>query len=195
MRISDWSSDVCSSDLERKVQEDLLQTSVGGIVASASAGDLGRRIDSQSIQGVMRRLGSDMNQLLETVEQALGDLGVMLGRMADGDFVYRIDGAYQGVFAQLIDNANQVSSQLAETLRRLAASATLVRDAAAEMSAGSQDLAQRTEAQAAALEEAAASMQEITGTRSEEHTSELQSLMRISYADFGLKQKNTKQQT
>src|SRR3546814_14580845 len=83
----------------------------------------------------MRRLGSDMNQLLETVEQALGDLGVMLGRMADGDFVYRIDGAYQGVFAQLIDNANQVSSQLAETLRRLAASATLVRDAAAEMSA------------------------------------------------------------
>src|SRR3546814_17093091 len=112
----------------------------------------------------MRRLGSDMNQRLETLEQALGDLGVMLGRMADGDFVYRIDGAYQGVFAQLIDNANQVSSQLAETLRRLAASATLVRDAAAEMSAGSQDLAQRTEAQAAALEEAAASMQEITGT-------------------------------
>src|SRR3546814_11253734 len=48
--------------------------------------------------------------------------------------------------------------------RRLAASATLVRDAAAEMSAGSQDLAQRTEAQAAALEEAAASMPEITGT-------------------------------
>src|SRR3546814_8273055 len=29
-------------------------------------------------------------------------------------------------------------------------------------------------------------------TRSEEHTSKLQSLMRISYADFCLKQKNTK---
>src|SRR3546814_8699917 len=28
-----------------------------------------------------------------------------------------------------------------------------------------------------------------SGTRSEEHTSELQSLMRISYADFGLKKK------
>src|SRR3546814_9447884 len=31
--------------------------------------------------------------------------------------------------------------------------------------------------------------------RSEEHTSELQSLMRISYADFCLKNKNKKQQT
>src|SRR3546814_3241888 len=31
---------------------------------------------------------------------------------------------------------------------------------------------------------------EDTGTRSEEHTSELQSLMRISYADFCLKKKN-----
>src|SRR3546814_2669385 len=34
-----------------------------------------------------------------------------------------------------------------------------------------------------------------TPTRSEEHTSELQSLMRISYAVFCLKHKNTKQNT
>src|SRR3546814_7683771 len=33
------------------------------------------------------------------------------------------------------------------------------------------------------------------GLRSEEHTSELQSLMRISYAVFCLKKKNTKNQT
>src|SRR3546814_5019822 len=33
------------------------------------------------------------------------------------------------------------------------------------------------------------------GKRSEEHTSELQSLMRISYADFRLKKKNQKKQS
>src|SRR3546814_7552737 len=33
---------------------------------------------------------------------------------------------------------------------------------------------------------------DMRGQRSEEHTSELQSLMRISYADFGLKKKNVK---
>src|SRR3546814_4122836 len=35
----------------------------------------------------------------------------------------------------------------------------------------------------------------IVGQRSEEHTSELQSLMRISYAVFCLKKKKTKQRT
>src|SRR3546814_10334805 len=35
----------------------------------------------------------------------------------------------------------------------------------------------------------------VTSTRSEEHTSELQSLMRISYAVFCLKKKKTKNQT
>src|SRR3546814_2256238 len=36
---------------------------------------------------------------------------------------------------------------------------------------------------------------DVAGTRSEEHTSELQSLMRISYAVFCLKKKNTHKQT
>src|SRR3546814_10737862 len=36
---------------------------------------------------------------------------------------------------------------------------------------------------------------ELLTSRSEEHTSELQSLMRISYAGFCLKKKNKKQQT
>jgi methyl-accepting chemotaxis protein len=40
----------------------------------------------------------------------------------------------------------------------------LVKDASAEISTGSQDLAQRTESQAASIEETAASMHEITTT-------------------------------
>src|SRR3546814_2430864 len=38
------------------------------------------------------------------------------------------------------------------------------------------------------------SVRKLGGRRSEEHTSELQSLMRISYAVFCLKKKNTQQQ-
>src|SRR3546814_5468832 len=40
-----------------------------------------------------------------------------------------------------------------------------------------------------------ARIQPSSGTRSEEHTSELQSLMRISYAVFCLKKKNNKKKT
>src|SRR3546814_6005464 len=48
-------------------------------------------------------------------------------------------------------------------------------------------LARRAEA----LQEVAAALPRVDGQRSEEHTSELQSLMRISYAVFCLKNKTT----
>src|SRR3546814_3709984 len=93
VRISDWSSDVCSSDLieserktreaERLEQEALLKDAVGGIVAAANAGDLAQRIDTSRIEGVMRELGEGVNQLLGTVERALGDLGTMLHKLAE----------------------------------------------------------------------------------------------------------------
>src|SRR3546814_2461652 len=42
MRISDWSSDVCSSDLERKLAEQRLQMRHGGAAARAGANALSR---------------------------------------------------------------------------------------------------------------------------------------------------------
>mgnify|MGYP001199836543 CR=1 FL=1 len=151
-------------EAERKAQEALLQSAVGEIVAAANAGDLTQRIDTSRIEGVMRSLGDGMNQLLGTMERALGDIGEMLHKLADGDLTHRIRGNYQGLFAKLAGDANQVSDRLSETMKRLTEAAGLVRDASAEISAGSQDLAQRTESQAAALEQTAASMHEVTAT-------------------------------
>ena len=151
-------------DAERKAQEVLLQSAVGEIVAAANAGDLAQRIDVSRIDGVMRNLGEGVNQLLGTVERALGDLGTMLHKLADGDLTHRIRGQYQGVFATLTGDANQVSERLLHTMKSLNEAAGMVRDASAEISTGSQDLAQRTESQAAALEQTAASMHEVTAT-------------------------------
>ncbi|WP_374301936.1 methyl-accepting chemotaxis protein [Ferrovibrio sp.] len=149
---------------ERKAQEALLKSAVGEIVGAANAGDLSQRIDTTRINGVMRELGEGVNQLLTTMDRALGDLGNMMHKLADGDLTHRIRGNYQGLFARLANDANQVSDRLAGTMKQLASAAALVRDASAEISTGSQDLAQRTESQAAALEQTAASMHEVTAT-------------------------------
>ena len=151
-------------DTERRAQQALLKESVGSIVSAANAGDLSQRIETARIEGVMRELGEGVNQLLGTVERALDDLGTMLHKLADGDLTHRIRGQYEGVFAKLTGDANQVSNRLADTMTSLADAARLVRDASAEISTGSQDLAQRTESQAAALEQTAASMHEVTAT-------------------------------
>jgi methyl-accepting chemotaxis protein len=151
-------------EAERKSQEGLLKSAVGEIVAAANAGDLQRRIDTSRIEGVMRELGDGVNTLLGTMERVLDDLGTMLHKLADGDLTHRIRNQYQGLFAALAGDANQVSDRLSETMKSMADAAALVRDASAEISTGSQDLAQRTEAQAAALEQTAASMHEVTAT-------------------------------
>jgi methyl-accepting chemotaxis protein len=151
-------------EADRKAQESLLKSAVGEIVAAANAGRLSERIDTSRIEGVMQELGEGVNTLLGTVERALGDLGTMLHKLADGDLTHRIHSQYQGLFADLAGDANQVSDRLSDTMKKLADAAAMVRDASAEISTGSQDLAQRTEAQAAALEETAASMHEVTAT-------------------------------
>ncbi|WP_430398325.1 methyl-accepting chemotaxis protein [Ferrovibrio sp.] len=149
---------------ERQAQEALLEQAIGQIVAAANDGDLSRRIDADALQGVMRTLGIGVNGLLGTVERALGDLGGMLGALAQGDLNHRINGGYRGVFERLALDANTLAERLAEFAGRLGQSAGLVRDASAEISAGSHDLAQRTEAQAASLQRTAATMEEITAT-------------------------------
>src|SRR3546814_2135794 len=96
----------------------------------------------------------------------------------------------------------QASIDISLNTARLHAQTQACRDMAREQAAESQGLASRGAQIAAMSEETSASVGEIASTfhdqmeaarktldRSEEHTSELQSLMRISYAVFCLKKK------
>src|SRR5690606_40205207 len=76
---------------------------------------------------------------------------------------------YEGDYARLQQDLNSMADKIADVVRRISEATEQQNSTAAEISSGSQDLAQRTESQAASIEETAASM------RSEEHTSELQS--------------------
>src|SRR3546814_10266886 len=112
MRISDWSSDVCSSDLDLQSLDDLLWL------------QLGLRFSQILQQNFALALKVEIDQ-----------------HLLDG---FRTDAGREGVFAIFVLHLNQFIF--------------------------SQKL-----------------------IRSEEHTSELQSLMRISYAVFCLKKKNKEQ--
>jgi methyl-accepting chemotaxis protein len=153
-----------SAERTRVEQEALLDRAVGEIVAAAAAGDLQQRIDTAPLDGVAVRLGDGINRLLDAINGAVTEVGGVLSGLAAGDLTRRVDGAYHGVFAKLQGDVNTAGETLADAMRQIAQSANTVRDASAEISTGSQDLAQRTESQAAALEQTAASMHEVTAT-------------------------------
>src|SRR3546814_1183569 len=133
MRISDWSSDVCSSDL---AQHFALHVVDDAVHAGDGVGRAGELLAVEPERHLAQRVEPLADQL-QLDQQAEAAAGVVVGFLAGA-------------------RAQDLGHQEADLAR-------------GEELAGALALA-----------------------RSEEHTSELQSLLRISYAVFCLKKKNTK---
>src|SRR3546814_2108739 len=133
MRISDWSSDVCSSDLDVLQRQ---QTAARGLVVAGAEGGVGL---DQQVEGARRR--------------RLGDVGAADAEAPGGDRRQR---------PLALRHPVDVGQPVEAVEHRRAEAGDL-----------------------------AAELDQAVQLRSEEHTSELQSLMRISYAVFCLKKKKT----
>src|SRR3546814_3154380 len=144
MRISDWSSDVCSSDLPVLGNVELKGRALILAVTSAERAKRGTALMTDALAGLV---GSPLTTI-ETVEQAMAA---------------RAEGLTMSEPAPAI--APEVATPLIHAMLDRQYRAT--------------------------LDEPIGILGDITPrARSEEHTSELQSLMRISYAVFCLKKKN-----
>ena len=142
-----------------QISQQILQMS-----QAAVRGDFSVRGDEERFEYGFREMVANLNQLMATAQGSLGDVSDVLRSIADGDLTVRMDGDYQGVFAQMRDDANTTVANLTVIIERIQAAAGQIRTAAGEIASGNQDLSQRTELQAANLEETAASMEELTST-------------------------------
>ncbi|MNV00205.1 Methyl-accepting chemotaxis protein IV [compost metagenome] len=144
--------------------ETLLETEVAALVDAAAHGELQGRIALEGKQGFVRTLSTSINRLLSTFETNLGDLQALLAALARGDLSVRMEGDLQGVFARMRDDANATVAQLGHIVTRIQQATVRLDVGVGEIVAGHHDLSQRTEQQAANLEETAASMHELTDT-------------------------------
>lgn len=145
-------------------QELAVQREVEGIVSSAVQGNFDSRLDLQGKAGFMLQLSEGMNQLIQTVSDALDDVGAVVGSMAAGDLTSRVQRDYAGVLGKLKDDINAMAEQLSETVAAIVEGSNTIASASTEISQATDDLAGRTEQQAANLEETAAAMEEMTST-------------------------------
>ncbi|MDW7697295.1 Cache 3/Cache 2 fusion domain-containing protein [Xanthomonas euvesicatoria] len=147
-----------------RTQEVQVEQEVAHVVEAAAAGDLSERIDVRGKQGFLLLLAQQLNTLLDNNADGLSRVSALLSSLSQGDLTARMDGALQGVFATIRDDANATADQLASIVRRIKDSSLTINSAATEIATGNGDLSRRTEQQAAALEETAASMEELTAT-------------------------------
>jgi methyl-accepting chemotaxis protein len=140
------------------------QRSVAALVSQASAGDLEARLDTSTLEGFYKELGTGINSLVETSGAAIGEIANLLSRVADGDLTQTLTSSYQGTFGRLRDDANQTVTKLRNLVGEIQQSAQTINTAAKEIASGNQDLSGRTEQQASSLEETASSMEQLTST-------------------------------
>lgn len=147
-----------------KTAELAVENEVNSIVASARAGDLGKRIRTEDKAGFFKVLGDGINELVTVCDQVVSDTGKVLSALAQGSLNTRIEREYQGAFQQLKRDANATVERLIEVIGDIQHSAKSVSTGADEISKGNLNLSQRTEEQSASLEETASSMEEMTAT-------------------------------
>jgi len=153
-----------AAETERRRQEEALDRAVASVIDAAANGNLGRRIETAQLDGVMQRIGSGVNKLLEITDRSLKQISQMLSAMAEGDLSQRIHGDFSGVFSLIQSDANGTAEKFSDLVAKLVRASAAVRDAAVKIAGGSADLSGRTESQAASIQETAASMHEITST-------------------------------
>ena len=91
-------------------------------------------------------------------------LAEALGLLAQGDMSCQIKAKFPPEYEQLRTDFNGAIGRLSEALNDIVAAAEAIRSGAGQMSVAADDLARRTERQAASLEETAAALDQITST-------------------------------
>ncbi|WP_304165913.1 methyl-accepting chemotaxis protein [Phenylobacterium aquaticum] len=91
-------------------------------------------------------------------------LAEALGRLAQGDMGCQIGAAFPPEYEQLRADFNGAIGRLSGALTDIIAAASAIRSGAGQMTVAADDLARRTERQAASLEETAAALDQITST-------------------------------
>lgn len=141
-----------------------IELEIQGIVNSALAGDLGKRINLSDKNGFIERLSDGINKLVDVSDRVIGETVKVISALSQGDLTKTIDGDYEGEYSKLKSDVNATTEKLTQVMCEINESAKMVFDRSTEMAQGNASLSERTEKQAANLEETASSMLQMTST-------------------------------
>lgn len=115
---------------ERQEMMDRLQTSIGQVAHAAAAGNLDVEVTDRFEDPALAALAEDLNNVVRAVRTGLSETGHVLASLADADLTRRVQGPFEGAFAQLAASANATADQLTDLIGRIKDAAGNVDDGA-----------------------------------------------------------------
>ncbi|MBU6448020.1 MAG: HAMP domain-containing protein [Rhodospirillales bacterium] len=183
---------LASGDMETRIpcagRSDELGTLAAALANFRESAAQNRKLEAEA--EAARRTAETQRQMREQEEahQAaeLADmmkrLGAGLGQLASGNLASRLDAAFPATYENLRADFNAALGQLQETMQSIGENASGVRGGATEMARAADDLAKRTERQAAALEQTVSALGNVTGTVKQTATSAEDALKVVNIA-------------
>ena len=132
------------------------------VVAACATGDFSQRLSLEGKDGVLAEISDGLNRISEGVETSLTEIRRALGFLADGDLTYRMEGDFDGIFADIADAMTDATGNVARTIAKVVESTGSVSSSARDVSGATNDLARRSERNAAMLQETAGSIGDIS---------------------------------
>ena len=141
-----------------------LEQSVGVVVEAVSKGRFDARVNADFKDEAFKNLGLGVNGICDVVQSFVTEIDSTLGKMAEGDLTVRMKGEYSGRFGEVSTGLNETAEKLSGLVSSIKNTGEEMNSSIRQVADGSADLAKRAEAQAASLEETAATMDKMTST-------------------------------
>lgn len=148
----------------RQAMMQQLGASFGDVVVAAIAGNFNHRIADEFDDDVLIGLAKDMNLLMEAVDSGLTQAGELMARVAGGDLTQRMEGSFEGAFAELQENVNTMVDSLTELAGDISHSGATLEGSSDELRETSDLLSRQAEQNAAAVEETSAALEELAAS-------------------------------
>lgn len=149
------------------------------LVDAASQGKLDARVDVSNHWGDYRAIVEGMNNTLDAIAKPVSEVKDVITGFASGDLTKRMSNQYGGDFAVLSDAVNASVNNLVEMVSRIYDSSYNINTSASEISVGNQNLNERTQEQAVALEQTSSTLHNLTA-RAEENTAHAKSANQLA---------------
>lgn len=134
---------------------------ISQVLNEMAKGNFGEQVTADA-KGELKSLVENVNSSIQQTSLALDDIARVISALSEGDLSQTIVSQYQGKFAQVSDGLNTSIKNLSELISETTMGVHSLSGNVNQIYQGSQDLNDRTQTQAASLEETTATMEQIT---------------------------------
>lgn len=161
---------------------------VSGVLAAMEKGDFTKQVTVEA-KGSFKLLADHINARVHQTGKALDDISSVVSALAKGDMTRKVANKYEGKFGEVAALLSQSTQNLSQLISETNQGVLNLMDNVNQIHHGSQDLNDRTQRQAASLEETSATMHAITQgvdqTRDSAQTANQLSVSARTQADKG----------